>query len=73
MAKIQGKSILVQVSARFELARVRVIVGRLYFREGLLSEGFLRLRFGGLIYGRFYYRKFTVYSLYGIFHSFALN
>ena len=23
-----------------------------YIREGLLSEGFLRLRFGGLIFGR---------------------
>ena len=25
-----------------------------YIREGLLSEGFLRLRFGGLIFGRAY-------------------
>ena len=36
-----------------------------YFREGLLSEGFLRLRFaglfsGGLIFGEAYYRNFTV-------------
>ena len=30
MAEIQGKSILVRVSARFELARVRVIGSRLY-------------------------------------------
>ena len=29
-----------------------------YIREGLLSEGFLRLRFGGLIFGRAYYREF---------------
>ena len=26
-----------------------------YIREGLLSEGFLRLRFGGLIFGRAYF------------------
>ena len=30
MAEIQGKSILVRVSARFELARVRVIGSQLY-------------------------------------------
>ena len=28
-----------------------------YIREGLLSEGYLHLRFGGLIFGRAYYRK----------------
>ena len=40
-----------------------------YIREGLLSEGYLRLRFGGLIFGRAhfrgggaYYRNFTVYT-----------
>ena len=27
-----------------------------YIREGLLSEGYLRLRFGGLIFGRAYFR-----------------
>ena len=32
-----------------------------YIREGLLSEGYLRLRFGGLIFGRAYYQNFTVY------------
>ena len=41
-----------------------------YIREGLLSEGFLRLRYGGLIFGRAYfswggggayYRNFTVF------------
>ena len=26
-----------------------------YFREGLLLEGYLRLRFGGLIFGRAYF------------------
>ena len=31
MTEIQGKPILVRVSARFELARVRVIGSRLYF------------------------------------------
>ena len=31
-----------------------------YIMKGLLSEGFLRLRFGGLIFGRVYYRTFTV-------------
>ena len=46
-----------------------------YIREGLLSEGFLRLRFGGLTFGRVYffgggggtgayYRNFKVYSLF---------
>ena len=33
MREIQGKSILVRVSARFELARVRVIGSRLYIRH----------------------------------------
>ena len=33
-----------------------------YIREGLLSKGYLRLRFGGLIFGRAYYRNFTVVS-----------
>ena len=41
-----------------------------YIREGVLSEGYLRLRFGGLIFGRAYfffggggayYRNFTVH------------
>ena len=46
-----------------------------YIREGLLSEGFLRLRFGGLIFGRAnfrgggdggaYYRNFTVFHSLG--------
>ena len=43
-----------------------------YIREGLLSEGYLRLRFGGLIFGRVYfffggggayYRNFTVFDI----------
>ena len=41
-----------------------------YIREGLLSEGFLRLRFGGLIFrrayfggGGAYYRNFTVFKM----------
>ena len=33
MKEIQGKSILVRVSARFELARVRVIGGQLYLDQ----------------------------------------
>ena len=33
MNEIHGKSILVRVSARFELARVRVIGSRLYFHS----------------------------------------
>ena len=32
-----------------------------YTREGLLSEGYLRQRFGGLIFGKAYYRNFTVF------------
>ena len=31
-----------------------------YIREGLLSQGFVRLRFGGLVFGRAYYRNFTI-------------
>ena len=42
-----------------------LIIGRIfaseiwgvYIREGLLLKGFLRLRFGGLIFGRAYYWK----------------
>ena len=34
-----------------------------YIQEGLLSEGYLLLRFGGLIFGRAYYRNFVVYAL----------
>ena len=37
MTEIQGKSILVRVSARFELARVRVTGSRLYLYELLIS------------------------------------
>ena len=37
MKEIKGKSILVRVSARFELARVRVIGSRLYFYSGIRS------------------------------------
>ena len=42
MTEIQGKSILVRVSARFELARVRVIGSRLYLSEDCTC---LRIRF----------------------------
>ena len=45
-----------------------------YIREGLLSEGYLRLRFGGLIFGRAYfggggayYRNFTVLQQQPVF------
>ena len=48
-----------------------------YIREGLLSEGYLRLRFGGLIFGRTYfgrrgrggayYRNFTVLQQQPVF------
>ena len=37
-----------------------------YIREGLLLEGYLRVRFGGLIFGGggggAYYRNFTVFK-----------
>ena len=36
MTEIQGKSILVRVSARFELTRVRVIGSQLYFGQFLV-------------------------------------
>ena len=32
-----------------------------YIWEGLLLEGFLRLRFGGLIFGRAYYYYYFIY------------
>ena len=32
-----------------------------YTREGLLLEGYLHLRFGGLTFGRAYYWNFTVF------------
>ena len=32
-----------------------------YIRRGDLTEGFLRYRFGGLIFGGAYFRNFTVY------------
>ena len=35
MTEIQGKSILVRVSARFELGRVRVIESRLYVHNDI--------------------------------------
>ena len=49
-----------------------------YIREGLLSEGYLRLRFGGLIFGRTsfgrggggggaYYRNFTILQQQPVF------
>ena len=39
MTEIQGKSILVRVSARFELARVRVIGSQLYISEFTQQDG----------------------------------
>ena len=39
MTEIQGKSILVRVSARFELARVRVIGSQLYISPRLGESG----------------------------------
>ena len=47
-----------------------------YIRKGLLSEGFLRLRFGGLIFGSAfflwggaYYRNFTVFLMIFVRHN----
>ena len=37
-----------------------------YIREGLLSEGYLRLRFGGLIFGRAYFWVGLLSEFYGI-------
>ena len=39
---------------------------RAYIREGLLSKVFLRIRFGGLIFGRAYFRRGLVSEFYGI-------
>ena len=36
-----------------------------YIREGLLSEGYLRLRFGGLIFGRAYFWGGLLSEFYG--------
>ena len=38
MTEIQGKSILVRVSARFELARVRVIGSQLYIAHVTITS-----------------------------------
>ena len=35
-----------------------------YIREGLLSEGYLRLRFGGLIFGRAYFFIFFYFFFF---------
>ena len=45
MTEIQGKSILVRVSARFELARVRVIGSRLYLACVNLGRDLTRWEF----------------------------
>ena len=37
-----------------------------YIREGLLSEGYLRLRFGGLICWRAYFWRILLSEFYGI-------
>ena len=37
-----------------------------YFGEGLLSEGYLRLRIGGLIFGRVYFWRGLLSEFYGI-------
>ena len=38
-----------------------------YIREGVLSEEFLRLRFGGLIFERAYFYLFIYYYYYFFF------
>ena len=43
MTEIHGKSILVQVSARFELARVRVIGSRLYIAVEFIKKAILAI------------------------------
>ena len=40
---------------------------RAYIREGLLSEGYLRLKFGGLIFGRPFYLFIFIYLLLLLF------
>ena len=40
-----------------------------YIREGLLSEGYLRLRFGGLIFGKAYFCECLLSEFYGILTS----
>ena len=44
MTEMQGKSILVRVSARFELARVRVVGSRLYLHTGYTAKQSVFLR-----------------------------
>ena len=38
-----------------------------YIRQGLLSEGFLRLRFGGLIFGRAYFLFIYLFVYFYLF------
>ena len=40
-----------------------------YIRKGLLSEGFVRLRFGGLIFRRAYFWGGLLLEFYGITHQ----
>ena len=44
-----------------------------YIREGLLSEGYLRLRFGGLIFGRAYSWEGLLSEFYGIYNKRQLS
>ena len=44
-----------------------------YIREGLLSEGYLRLRFGGLIFGRAYFWEGLLSEFYGIYNKRQLS
>ena len=49
MTEIQGKSILVRVSARFELTRIRVIGSQLYNTPRIMDKNlWINLQFVGL-------------------------
>ena len=43
-----------------------------FIRRGDLTEGFLRYRFRGLMFGEAYFRNFTVYRLFTVSYFFIL-
>ena len=69
---IIGRNFAFQNGLGLTIKQLALTVHWANIREGLLSEGFLRLRFEELIFGRAcffggaYYRNFTVYMLCGI-------
>ena len=68
VSKSIGLALQLEVNLPFLLSLTSVFEGNFpntnprgaYIRKGDLTEGFLRYRFGGLIFGGRYFRNFTV-------------